>query len=488
MASVVSKAVLQLIVLSILARYISAEEFGVVAITLMVMGFVKLLAEGGVGAAIIQHKDLQVEHIRSAFWLTMVLGVLFAGLIWVSAPFVIRFFRIPEALNIVRFSGAVFLVNAVGSIAVSLLSRAMAFKQLFRIKLASFIVGYGIVGVMCAIQGFGAWAILIALFVQGAIRSVLVFLIKPHSIKPAFTVKALKEVLHFGGGLVLARVFQYSASRADYIVIGRLFGPSPLGLYERAFQIIQLPADYVGNVLGRVLFPAFSIIQEQKEKLRVVFYQAVSTVYIVLMPSMLMLIVLAPEVVGIILGPKWTDTIRPLQILLLSVPFRAAIRMADSVVKATGAVYRNAWRKFLYMSAVAAGSLIGQFWGISGVAMGVVVAVWFHTLIMGRLSFDIVGGGWLDYARTLRSGCILSLIIVPIGWGLTLLGRQLISIDAIVFLGVYAIITVIAMGLIYWQPRILGRDGLLTAIQVLGILPKGEYLIDHFKRALVVDH
>jgi hypothetical protein len=157
------------------------------------------------------------------------------------------------------------------------------------------------------------------------------------------------------------------ALRADQLVVGRWLGAEALGIYGRAYCFVGMPANLFGTVVDRVIFPAMAVVQD-RQKLAEAYSRAVGLVALTTIPLSAVLFALAPEIVRILLGPHWDSVVTPFRILVTVLIFRTSYKMSDSLARATGAVYRRAWRQWLYAGAVFLGAWLGQFWGTAGVA------------------------------------------------------------------------------------------------------------------------
>lgn len=382
----VGRQALQFLVLLVLARLLTPHDFGVVGAAMVIVGAASMFSQLGVGPAIVQRPRLTQSHIRAAFWTSVGLGAVVTAIVWWAAVPAAAFFRMDELVGIVRALSALFLIRGVFVVAESLLQRELRFREIAEIELISHAVGYGAVGVASAFAGFGAWALVHANIGLSITRAILFWIKRRHSIVPAFRFRDAGELGKFGVGHTLARVGNYAALQGDNIIVGRLFGAEPLGIYGRAYQFHMMPVTIVGRVLDRLLFPSFSSIQDDPRRLGLGYTRSVAGVALVIMPISVLMVVLAPELVAVTLGPQWTAVIQPLQVLSLGLVFRTSYKVSDSVALATGAVYDRAWRQVLYAAAVVVGSLIGAVWGPVGVATGVLGAIVLNYVLMAHLA------------------------------------------------------------------------------------------------------
>jgi O-antigen/teichoic acid export membrane protein/thymidylate kinase len=454
-----AQAVLQLLVLAILARLLSPADFGLAAAALVVVGLSAVFSELGIGPAVVQRLDLQPAHLRSAFTLSVLLGLLLGGLIWGTAPLVAGFFRLDGLTPLLRALAFVFPVQGLSVVADSLLQRELRFRGLAAVEVTTVAVGYGVAGIPLAVLGFGAWALVGAHLAQNLLRTVLLFALRPHPVRPLLAPRACADLLYFGGGYTAARLSNYVAGQGDNLVVGRWLGAEALGMYGRAYQLMAGPAVLFGNVLDRVLFPTMAQLQDQPERLADAYRRGVALIALVMLPASAALVLLAPELTAVVLGSEWHSVVVPLQILGAGLLFRTSYKLSDSLARATGAVYRRSWRQAAYAVAVLASAWVGHFGGLAGVSLAVLATLGLNFLLMAHLSLRLSGLSWRRFAAAHLPGLALAALVGASVWGATALLRARGLPPVLVLAGCVAA-TAPALVLVCRLPRLfLGEDG-----------------------------
>jgi PST family polysaccharide transporter len=221
-----------------------------------------------------------------------------------------------------------------------------------------------------------------------------------------------------------------------------------------------LPATYFSNVLDQVLFPALATVQDDEERLQLGYRYGMSAVTLVILPLSTVAIALAPELVAVILGPNWTDVVVPFRILAVGMLFRTAARINSSIARATGAIYRRAWREGVYAACILGGALIGQRWGIAGVSLAVLGSLTIHFGLMTEFSMSLVSLRLRPLLALLWPGALLSAvsaaIVLPLG---TLLRQQGLSPLVLLLTVGFALVAILGFMLWRWPRTMLGRDG-----------------------------
>ncbi|NIX78088.1 lipopolysaccharide biosynthesis protein [Microvirga terricola] len=465
-----AQALMQLVALIMLARLLPPSKFGVFAAALIVTSFCAIFSELGVGPAIVQRPTLKQRHIRVGFTLSVLLSFVAGGLVWAAAPYIARFFQIPDLAEVVRAISLGFPLQGVSMVAQALAQRDLRFRWLAAIDAGAFAAGFVIVAPVLAWFDFGIWALVGAYLTQQGLRMIILLVGQPHSKRLLLERRAIKELLYFGGGFTLARIGNYLANQGDNLVVGRWLGPQALGLYTHAYQLMAAPAVLVGQVLDRVLFPTMALVQLEPQRLARAYRSGISACALVILPASVIVGIVADEIVLVLLGPAWSGVIFPLRILAFGMLFRTSYKLSDSIARATGAVYARAWRQAVFAGAVVLGSLIGQLWGLGGVAFGVFSAIGLNFVLMAHLSLRLTGMSGSEFCRAHLPGIALAAILGFGAWALAGWLREQQTSPVVILFEIALLAPTISLLLCWLMPTFfLGQDSqsLLRALSAL---------------------
>jgi O-antigen/teichoic acid export membrane protein len=404
-------AVLKVVVLVLLTRLLSPADFGVVGAALIVVGFSLNFSQLGLGPALVQRPELEPRHISTAFFATTGFGLLVAGLVWLGAPLLADFFRMPQLVPVVRVLALMFPIGGISTVAENLVQRDLRFRLLANSDVLGYGLGYGVVGGVLAVLGWGVWALVAGQITQAVIRSAILLRTMPPRLTPRPTWVSFRELMEFGAGQSAARIGVLLANQADNLVVGRWLGAVELGLYSRAYQLMAVPTALLGNVLDTVLFPTMARVQDDPRRLSSAYLQGVAALSLVTLPVGVVAAVLAPDLVAVAFGSRWEALVPPFQVLALGMTFRTGYRMSDSLSKATGRVYRRAWRQALFAGLVFLGAWVGQFYGLTWVAVGVLAALFINYLLMAHLSLTVIQISWLRFAQAQLPALGLAMVL-----------------------------------------------------------------------------
>jgi O-antigen/teichoic acid export membrane protein len=460
-AGVAAEMALQALVIMILARLLTPADFGMVSVALVVTGFVGIFGELGLTPAVIQRESLEPTHIRTAFTASLAFAVAISTALWLASPLLARFFAMPAVAPMISVLGLSLSIKAWACVPSALLQRAMRFREISVANTLSYLVGFGGVGVGMAFAGFGAWSLVGGHMTQVLVQGLSYHVARPVPHRPGVDRRALRELLCYGGGISVARLANYVATRGDNVIVGRALGATALGLYGPAYHLMALPADLFQRIAQTVLFPVISRLQAEPERLAAAYRRGLAVTALMVLPGTMLAILLAPEVVAALLGPRWHGVIAPLQILAGGMFFRVGYKMSVVFLKATGTVRQFALRQIPYPLLVLSLGWFGTRWGVSGVAAGVVAALGVHYLLLTTLGLRVAGLTLRDFVRAHRAAAVLGGIVLVQAW-IAVTTARAAHLAPWISLAVVALWTCATIAaLIRWVPvAVLGAEGI----------------------------
>ncbi|HHT9158703.1 MAG TPA: lipopolysaccharide biosynthesis protein [Candidatus Brocadiaceae bacterium] len=476
------QTILQTLVLIVLSRLLTPADFGLVNAASLLIGFSAIFSTLGVGPAIVQRKTLELAHLRTGFTISILFGFLITGLFWIMAPIISIFFRMNGLTQVLRVTSFIFIFQSSYIIAQSLLQRTLQFRILVGIEVVSYFIGFGVVGVSLALMDFGVWALVTAQLVQSVVNCLLLLIVQPHPKMPKIDRQALKELMDFGAGFTIANISNYWARNGDYLVVGRFLGAEALGLYKNAYKLATLPANVFGAVLDRVLFPAMSKEQDASDRLATTYRRAIMMIALLTLPMSATMFGLAPELIHKLLGIQWEGAIIPFQILCIGALFRTSYKISDSIIRAKGAVKHLAWLHSIYTILIVGGALLGQYWGISGVAIAVLIALTMFFTLMAKIALDITSMSWNVFLLSHIPGLSLSFIIFLEVFTIKVAMKLIVGDDlAIIFTSIFSIfLTILILGLL--RPTFLLSKDDLHVLDNINIYIVRQFKLHIFKK------
>ena len=331
---------------AVMARLLAPSAFGLIAMAQIAIRFLSYFAQLGVSPALVQKPELSERDIRAALTLSVAINALLFAAMWLLAPLAASFFGNPQVAPILRGLSAAFLFSGLSVVSLGLLRRNLKFKQLAVVEIVSYVLGYGVVGIGSALNGLGVWSLVFAVLGQEAVTLALAYAFTRHSLRPVFAWADLRHFLHYGSKYSVIGFLEYIGANVDSLLIGRWYGETALGFYNRAQMLVKLPTYHVGNAITKVLFPVLSSAQHDKQKLARAYLAGWVLIGSLAASISLALVPAASDAVLTLLGPQWTAAVPIVEIAALAVPFAFLTVLSGIVCDAQGLL----WPKLIIQS------------------------------------------------------------------------------------------------------------------------------------------
>jgi len=407
---------MKLVVIVVLGRLLEPDEFGVVAAGLTLIQFARMVRDLGVGMALVQQTEIEKGHIEAGFAFSLFSGVVLTATMFLFAPLVADFYGMPDVLSIVRELSFLFVIMSLSTVSSALCQRNLQFGRLALVDLVCYSTGSG-VAIVLAAMGLGAHALVYGYLVEAGLTSLILLVLRPVPL-PRLRLAYLRDLLGFGSGMTVARIGVYFAEQGDKMIIGRYLDAAALGFYTRAYDIVTYPSAVYHSVVGTVLFPSFSRIQGDAERLGRTLRRALFVNAVLLLPASAGLVVLGRELIFLLMGPGWESAVLPFQIIAVSLFFRVSYKLGQIVLMSSGDTYRLAVWQFVYAGMVVGGAAVAVRWGVTGVACTTAAAMTIHFFNLTRLALKKTNLGWFSIATALVPGLVVAATAILGAWPL----------------------------------------------------------------------
>jgi O-antigen/teichoic acid export membrane protein len=355
------------IVFFLLARLLGPEAFGLVASASVFLAVIEVFLDQGFSAALIQRQELEPEHLDTAFWTNIGIGLLLTMFSIATAGWVANFFRQPDLTTIIRWLSLSFIFVALSSVQEAIFQRKLDFKPLAVRELAAVSAG-GLVGVTMAFMGFGVWSLVIQQLVNSFVKVLVLWWASDW--RPGFKIsqKHFRELFSFGINIVGIKILDFGNRRSDDLLIGYFLGPVALGYYSIAYRLLLIMTQILTSVTNQVAMPTFSRLQQEPEKLKSAFYKLTQLTSFISFPAFLGMAALAPELVRVLFGEQWLASIPVMQILAFIGIIHSVTYFNGSVITAMGKPFLKLKLNFMHCIANVVGFAIAVRFGIAAVA------------------------------------------------------------------------------------------------------------------------
>lgn len=418
---------LQLLQVAIVARILTPADFGLMALVLVILGFVQSYADLGLSQALIARGPVEQARFAAFFWLNVLLGLgLFIALL-VSAATLAMLLGTPELAPLLPWAGVSLLILPWGQGFQSLLQKELRFKPIAVAEMAGSVAG-AVVAIASAWKGAGVYALIWGQLANALVRTLPIAVRGWRRHRPALrlSLRELRGDLRFGAFQMGERTLGLINARLDQLLIGAVLGAEALGYYNLAWQMTLQPLARINPVVMRVAFPLFARIQNDRPRVRRGYFQTQRLLGAVNFPLFLGLAVLAPLLVPTVFGTQWTPAVELVQLLAGVAMFRAVSNPVGALLLSQGRAglgfAANLVISLLQVPAVVAGAYLG---GATGVAVALLsLQAGFFGLAYLVLIRPVLGSCLAAYlgsiARPLLAGWVMAmamaLLPVPASW------------------------------------------------------------------------
>lgn len=403
----------------IIARLLTPGDYGLLTMANVWLGFIALVNEFGLGAAIVRQRDLTDHQISALGGLSIGLSVIL-WIISILAAFPIAWFYEESAVRwIIIVLGFTFVTSGLKVLPRSLLTRDMRFKRVAAIDAVESISGMTITLVLAAL-GFRYWSLVIGGVTGSLVSCVMAIRSRPHPRRWPQSLDEIKPSVLFGWHIVVSRVAWYLYTTADFAIIGRLFDKVTLGGYGFAWNLASIPVTKISSMVGQVTPAIFSAVQNDKEQLRRYMLKLTEGLAFVTFPISVGLALVAREFVLVALGPEWRPAIVPLQLLAFYAGLRSISTLHPQILASVGRS-RDQMRYSLMALAVLPPMFFigGKLAGPAGVAWAWIIGYPLVMIPPYRAVFQVTGLTLGQYLSALWPATLSSLGMAAAVLGIT---------------------------------------------------------------------
>lgn len=374
--STITLAVVGLLKISVLARFLDAADFGLMALVTFILGFMNLFMDMGLQSAILHKQDISDDEYASLYWINVIFSLILFALISSASPYIASFYEEPELTVLIPLMAISIMLSALGRQFKTVEQKHLNFKYIALTDIIGAVFGLG-VGVITAIQGYGVYALVYAALTQYAISNIIYFVkgLWDRGMLFHFKYEETKPFLKIGIYQVGGQVVNYFNRDLDILLIGKFFGSEVLGGYSLAKQLVQRPMQILNPIITKVASPVLALIQSDKENLKNKFLSFLNIVATANFTAYGLLALLAYPAVLILYGDDFTHIVILVQILSAYMFIRSVSSPVGSLVVATGRTdLEFYWNIFvLLVSPVAI--FIGAQFSVEMVALSLVIVM-----------------------------------------------------------------------------------------------------------------
>lgn len=294
----------QFIIGVILARLLSPEAFGIIAMPMVFIALAQVFIDSGFFTALVRKPELKDEDLSTAFIFNIFVGVICYLLLFFLSPLIAKFYHTPALDNILKVIALTVLINPMATVQQAILTRRIDFRSQTVVSLLSAITA-GLIGIWMAYRGYGIWALVLQQTATSALRVLFLWLYVKWLPKTSWSHESFLYLWKFGSKILLTGTLDALYNNIFPITIAKFYTANLLGNYTRAQQFADFPSTNITGILQRVTFPVLAKIQNDDKKLADNYRKFIKLSCFIIFPAMLGLASVSNASVKIVLGEQW---------------------------------------------------------------------------------------------------------------------------------------------------------------------------------------
>ncbi len=381
---------LQFVVNLVLANLLLPADFGVIGVLAIFIAVSQTIIDGGFASALIQRKSPTEADYSTIFYWNLGFSLILYGVLFLIAPAVARYFGMPVFCDVLRVISLNLVISALAQVQLVRLKKELAFKRLALVNLVSYIAA-SFVAIVMAFHGYGVWCLVAMTVVNQAMVTSLYWVLNRWHPSAVFSLESFRSLFGYGGYMLAAAILQEICRNLQGVIIGKRFSTTEMGYYTQAYKLDQVTSYSIPQVLVQVLFPFFSNIQSERERLVSMTELGMRVIAAVVFPLLIVLMIVAEPLVTTLYGDIWLPCVPYFRILCVGGVFVCLQNINFYAVAALGhskALFRWSFYKWGLLLALL---FTGMLWGMFGIMWAIVVSNFNIFMVNALLSRKYVG-------------------------------------------------------------------------------------------------
>lgn len=406
-----------------LARLLSPEEFGLIGMVMVIVPITQVFMDMGLGAALIQKKEVSQNLFSSVFWLNIIIGAIMTSLLYFASDYIAQFYKRPELSEIVKILSLIFVISSFGIVQNIHFTKSLNFKTHAVISLISNLIS-GSIAIYLAYSNFGVMALVYQKIIAITISILSYWIVSNWRPSFYFSLKDIKSIWGFSGAHFIDSIVSTIFLKLDIILIGKMFSAATLGFYTRAQTLDGLINTFTSASLSRIFFPMISNIQDDIEKVKAVYKKSILILSFISIGLSGFLYLIAEDLFIILFTEKWNYSAQLFKIMVIIGFAYPLSSIMVNLILGLGYSKKNLtlglWKKALKLVAL----FFGYLWGIE---------VFLYSIIFTSLLSSILNMIYVNNIITISVSTQISWIYKPLIIALIVasVNETFISIDNI---------------------------------------------------------
>lgn len=393
----------------ILARYLTPDDYGAIGMLTLFISLGETFIDSGLGAALIQKSNPSEDDYSTVFWSNLFISIVIYVLLFFAAPYISKFYHMEILTPVLRVKAVCLIIQGFRIIQTTRLQKNLNFKNISLVYLSASFIST-IISIICAILGFGVWALVIKTLLDTFIRTCIFWIISKWKPLFRFNLKSFKELFSFGGVMLSTSIIMTIYSNLQTLIIGRVFSATELGYYTQANKLESIPTTAFEQIVNQVSFPIFSKLKDDKEKMKKGLKKIVISISYIVFPMMIFFYICATPIFQFLFTSKWDNSIPYFKYLCLMGMLYIINTMNTNLIKATG-------KKKLYFNFQLAKRIVGIIilllsikFGMSGLLIALIIIEYLFFIINGVITSKTIVYSFKEQVFDILPNYILSIV------------------------------------------------------------------------------
>ncbi len=409
------------IVSIVLARLLTPAEYGTVALLTIFIAIFQVFVDSGMGTALIQKKNADQLDFSSVFYFNIVMCLVVYAILFAVAPLIANFYGNPSLTSMTRVVGLTIVIAGLKNIQQAYVSRHLLFRKFFFSTLGGTIVA-GVVGIVMAYKGFGAWAIVAQQVVNTFIGTVILYATVRWRPSKVFSLERLRGLFNFGWKLLVSGLIDVVYNDLRSLIIGKSYSAEDLGLFDKGKQIPHVVVNNINASIDSVLLPVMSSEQDNVERVKNMLRRSITTSTYIMSPLMMGVAFVAVPLIRLLLTEKWLPCVIFLRIFCITYMFYPIHTANLNAIKAMGRsdlfLKLEIAKKAIGLTAI----LITMWISVEAMAYSLLVTSVLNQIINSWPNRKLLNYGYLQQLKDILPGILLAVFMGVCTLPVTLLG------------------------------------------------------------------
>lgn len=403
----------QFILSIILARLVTPEDYGVIALILVFTQIATVFIQSGFNTALIQKKESDDTDFSSIFYLSLLIAIICYLILFFLAPLIAKFYNQEILTPVIRVISITLFFGAVNSVQNAFVSKTMQFKRFFYSSMGA-VLGSGVIGVILAFKGFGVWALVAQQLTKDVLICFILWFTVKWRPKLLFSFARVKNLFNFGWKLLCSALLDSIFKNIYNLIVGKVYNSESLGFYNRGQQIPQVISSNLDGSIQSVMLPTLSANNDNPDEVKRITRRSISTSAFVLMPCMFGLAAIAKPLVIVLLTDKWLPCVPFLQLSCISYALYPIHTANLTGINALGRSDIFLKLEIIKKCVILLNIVITVPLGIYAMVVGQVISGFIATFINAYPNKKLMNYSYVEQWRDLMPSFILSLLMAGI--------------------------------------------------------------------------